>query len=82
MVKNLKIYKNFNLTEKDKRSIILSGNRDGLHRGHQKLFNNAKSFKKKFKLRIGVITFDTIPKRILKKLYKYRLSNFDDKIQL
>ena len=82
MVKNLKIYKNFNLTEKDKGSIILIGNFDGLHRGHQKLFNNAKSFKKKFKLRIGVITFDPIPKMFFKKLYNYRLSNFDQKIQL
>ena len=82
MVNNFKIYKNFNLTEKDKGAIILIGNFDGLHKGHQKLFNNAKSFKKKFKLRIGVITFDPIPKMFFKKLYNYRLSNFDQKIQL
>ena len=82
MVNNFKIYKNFNLNEKDKGAIILIGNFDGLHKGHQKLFNNAKSFKKKFKLRIGVITFDPIPKMFFKKLYNYRLSNFDQKIQL
>ena len=82
MVKNLKIYKNFNLTRKDKGTIILIGNFDGLHRGHQKLFDKAKSFKKKFKLRIGVITFDPIPKMFFKKLYNYRLSNFSQKIQL
>ena len=82
MVKNFKIYKNFNLIKKDKGAIILIGNFDGLHRGHQKLFNKAKSFKKKFKLKIGVITFDPIPKMFFKKLHNYRLSNFDQKIQL
>ena len=82
MVNNFKIYKNFNLSKKDKGAIILIGNFDGLHRGHQKLFNKAKGFKKKFKLKIGVITFDPIPKMFFKTLHNYRLSNFDQKIQL
>ena len=46
MVNNFKIYKNFNLSKKDKGAIILIGNFDGLHRGHQKLFNKAKISKK------------------------------------
>ena len=82
MVTNFRIYKNFNLSKKDKGAIILIGNFDGLHRGHQKLFNKAKSFKKKFNLKIGVITFDPIPKMFFKKLHNYRLSNFNQKIQL
>ena len=82
MVNNFRIYKNFNLSKKDKGAIILIGNFDGLHKGHQKLFNKAKSFKKKFKLRIGVITFDPIPKMFFKQLNNYRLSNFNQKIQL
>ena len=82
MVDNFKIYKNFNLSKNHKGAIILIGNFDGLHRGHQKLFNKAKNFKKKFKLKIGVITFDPIPKMFFKKLYNYRLSNFEQKIQL
>ena len=82
MVNNLRIYKNFNLSKKDKGAIILIGNFDGLHKGHQKLFNKAKGFKKKFKLKIGVITFDPIPKMFFKQLNNYRLSNFDQKIQL
>ena len=82
MVNNFKIYKNFNLTKNHKGAIILIGNFDGLHRGHQKLFNKAKNFKKRFKLKMGVITFDPIPKMFFKKLYNYRLSNFDQKIQL
>ena len=82
MVNNFRIYKNFNLSKKDKGSIILIGNFDGLHRGHQKLFNRAKNFKKKFKLKIGVITFDPIPKMFFKKLHNYRLSSLGQKIQL
>ena len=82
MVNNFRIYKNFNLSKKDKGAIILIGNFDGLHKGHQKLFNKAKSFKKKFKLKIGVITFDPIPKMFFKQLNNYRLSNFNQKIQL
>ena len=82
MVNNFRIYKNFDLLKKDKGAIILIGNFDGLHKGHQKLFNKARSFKKKFKLKIGVITFDPIPKMFFKKLCNYRLSNFDQKIEL
>ena len=82
MVKSIKFYDNFNIRAHHRGSIILIGNFDGLHRGHQKLFNKAKNFKKKFKLKIGVITFDPIPKMFFKKLNNYRLSNFDQKIQL
>ncbi len=47
MVKSINFYNNFQIKEKDKGSIILVGNFDGLHLGHQKLFRLAKSFKKK-----------------------------------
>ena len=47
MVKQTKIFNNFNISQKFKNSIILIGNFDGLHSGHQKLFKQAKKFKKK-----------------------------------
>ncbi len=53
----VKLYKNFNISKNHKGSIILIGNFDGVHLGHQKLFKLAKSYKKKHNLRIGVITF-------------------------
>ena len=62
MVKSIKIYKNFNIETSDKGSIILIGNFDGLHLGHQKLFKLAKNFKKKYSLKIGVLTFEPMPK--------------------
>ena len=81
MVKKIKIYKNFKININDKNSIILIGNFDGLHSGHQKLFNQAKKFKKKLNLKLGVITFDPIPKMFFnKKIKNYRISNFYQKV--
>ena len=82
MVKKIKIYKNFNIKKKHKKSIILIGNFDGLHIGHQKLFREANKYKKSKKLNIGVITFDPIPKMFFNPSWKnYRISNFDEKVE-
>ncbi len=79
----MKSYKNFAIKNSHKDSIILIGNFDGLHLGHQKLFNIAKNFKKKTKLKIGVITFDPIPKMFfIKKLKNYKISNLNQKLNL
>ena len=40
----MKLYKNFNISRNHKRSIILIGNFDGVHLGHQKLFKLAKKY--------------------------------------
>ena len=81
MVKKIKIYNDFKINRNDKSSIILIGNFDGLHSGHQKLFNQAKKYKKKLNLKLGVITFDPIPKMFFNKNIKnYRISNFDQKV--
>ena len=83
MVRKLKIYNNFNISRKYQDSIILIGNFDGLHIGHQKLFNIAKKFKQKNKLKIGVITFDPIPKMFFNSnLKNYRISNINQKIDM
>ena len=44
MVK-MKLYNTFNIKKNHKDSIILIGNFDGLHLGHQKLFRLAKKYK-------------------------------------
>jgi len=81
MVKKIKIYNNFKINIKDKNSVILIGNFDGLHSGHQKLFKHANKFKKKINSKLGVITFDPIPKMFFdKKIKNYRISNFDQKV--
>jgi riboflavin kinase / FMN adenylyltransferase len=79
----VKLYKNFNIDKKHKRSIILIGNFDGVHLGHQKLFNLAKRYKKKHKLKVGVVNFDPMPKMFFNKTLKnFRLSNISQKINL
>tara|TARA_B100001540_G_scaffold41341_1_gene36699 strand:+ start:67 stop:990 length:924 start_codon:yes stop_codon:yes gene_type:complete len=79
----VKIYYNFDIPGKLKNSILLIGNFDGLHVGHQKLFNLAKKFKKKFKSKIGVITFEPMPKMYFNKnLKNFRISNIDQKKEI
>ena len=79
----VKHYKNFDIQNKYKNSIILIGNFDGLHLGHQKLFKLAETYKKKYKLKIGVINFDPMPKMFFNKnLKNFRISNINQKIRL
>ena len=81
MVKKIKIYKNFHVEVSDQNSIILIGNFDGLHLGHRKLFQQAKKYKKQMRCKLGVITFDPIPKMFFnKKIKNYRISNVNQKI--
>ena len=76
----MKLYKNFDISENHKRSIILIGNFDGVHVGHQKLFKLANSYKKKFNLNIGVLTFEPMPKMFFNKDIKnFRISNINQK---
>ena len=75
-----KHYRDFNISIKDKRSILLIGNFDGLHSGHQKLFSLAKKYKIKYKLKIGVVTFEPMPKMYFNKSIKnFRISNLSQK---
>ena len=67
--------------KKYKKSIILIGNFDGLHSGHQKLFELAKKYKTKYKSKVGVVTFDPIPKMFFNtKIKNYRISSFNQKV--
>ena len=71
-----KIYNNFIIPRKLKKSILLIGNFDGLHLGHQKVCNEAKKYKKKYKLKLGVLTFNPLPIMFFNnKMKNYRLTN-------
>ena len=83
MVKSIIIYNSLSIKSLHKGSIILIGNFDGLHLGHQKLFNLAKEYKKKYSLKIGVLTFEPMPKMYFdKNLKNFRISNQKQKISL
>ena len=76
----MRYYKKFDIKKNDRGSLILIGNFDGLHIGHQKLFKLAKKYKKKYKLKIGVLTFEPIPKMFFNKTLKnFRVSNLNQK---
>ncbi len=79
----VKLYKNFNIKKNHKNSLILIGNFDGVHSGHQKLFKLAKLYKKKYKIKIGVVNFDPMPKMFFNKLLKnFRITSINQKIEL
>ena len=83
MVKSIFLYNSFSIKARHKGSIILIGNFDGLHLGHQRLFNLAKKYKKKYSLRIGVLTFEPMPKMYFNKdLINFRISNQNQKFSL
>ena len=80
MVKKIKNYKNFNILSKHRKSIILIGNFDGVHFGHQKLFKLARRYKKKLRSKIGVITFEPMPKMFFNQNIKnFRISSLKQK---
>ena len=79
----VKIYKKFNIKKKHHNAIILIGNFDGIHKGHQKLFSLAKKYKKKYSSKIGVLTFEPMPKMFFNKSLKnFRISSVEQKINL
>ena len=79
----VKLYKNFNIKNNHKNSLILIGNFDGVHLGHQKLFKLAKSYKKKYKIKIGVVNFDPMPKMFFNKLLKnFKITSTNQKVKL
>ena len=80
MVK-MKIFSGFNIPRNYYNSIILIGNFDGIHLGHQILFKRAREFKKIYKCKIGVVTFNPMPKMFFnKKLKHFKLMNFSQKV--
>ena len=78
----MKIFSGFNIPQNYYNSIILIGNFDGVHLGHQKLFKRARQYKKKFNYKIGVITFDPMPKMFFNKsLNNFKLMSLSQKIK-
>ena len=78
-----KVYNNFIIPRKLKKSILLIGNFDGLHLGHQKVCNEAIKYKKKHKLKLGVLTFNPLPVMFFNnKMKNYRLTNDSQKFIL
>ena len=79
----MKNFKSVNVLKKYQGSALAIGNFDGVHRGHQKVFENAKKFAKKNKIKFGVLTFDPLPVMFFnKKITNYKLISEDQKLKL
>ena len=75
----MKIFNNFIISKKYKKSSLAIGNFDGVHKGHQKVFKYAK----KDKLKFGILTFTPLPVMFFnKKIKNYRLASEDEKFRL
>ena len=75
----MKIFNNFIIPKRYKRSSLAVGNFDGVHTGHQKVFKHAKKNKSK----LGILTFSPLPVMFFnKKIKNYRLTSEEEKFQL
>ena len=76
----MKIYNNFNLDRKHLSGVIAIGNFDGLHLGHQKVIKEARQKAKKFRLPVGVMTFEPVPVMFFSKKNKdHRINSLQQK---
>ena len=79
----MKIFNSPIITKRYKRSAIAIGNFDGVHKGHQKVFTQAKKLSKKNKIKFGILTFTPLPVMFFnKKVSNYRLTSEDQKFRL
>ena len=77
----MKIYRNFNIDKKFKKSVIAIGNFDGLHLGHVKVLNQAQKKARQSNLKFGVVTFEPVPVLYFnKKIKNHRINDLDQKI--
>ena len=75
----MKIFNNFIIPKKYKKSSLAVGNFDGVHRGHQKVFKYARNPNLKF----GILTFSPLPVMFFnKKIKNYRVASEDEKFRL
>ena len=78
----MKIYKNFNISNRFKNAAIAIGNFDGFHLGHQKVINKGKSLAKKHRLKFGLLVFHPLPVMFFnKKINNFRIDTLKQKIE-
>ena len=79
----MKTFKDTIIPKRYKKSAIAIGNFDGVHKGHQKVFKQAKKYSKKNKIKFGVLTFTPLPAMFFNQNIKnYRLVSENKKLQL
>tara|TARA_B100001123_G_scaffold391534_1_gene469962 strand:- start:326 stop:1261 length:936 start_codon:yes stop_codon:yes gene_type:complete len=79
----MKSFNNPTISENYRGNALAIGNFDGVHKGHQKVFKNAKKLAKKNKIKFGVLTFDPLPVMFFNKsISNYKLTSKEQKFKL
>ena len=79
----MKVFNSTIIPKNYKGAAIAIGNFDGIHKGHQKVFQKTKKFAKKNKIKFGVMTFTPLPIMFFnKKIKNYRLVSENHKLTL
>ena len=77
----MKVYRNLNIKNKHLNSVIAIGNFDGVHLGHQKVLAKAKEKAKRYKLPMGIITFEPVPVMFFnKRKINHRINSLEQKL--
>ena len=77
----MKIFSSANIPKIYKKSALAIGNFDGVHKGHQKVFKEAKKISKSKKIKFGILTFTPLPVMFFnKKIKNFRLASEDQKL--
>tara|TARA_B100001765_G_scaffold213879_1_gene180578 strand:+ start:732 stop:1670 length:939 start_codon:yes stop_codon:yes gene_type:complete len=79
----MKIFNNTKILKNYKNSAIAIGNFDGVHKGHQKVFQQARKIAKKMKIKFGILTFTPLPVMFFNRNIKnYRLASEEQKLRI
>jgi len=79
----MKIFNHLKIPKNYKKNAIAIGNFDGVHKGHQKIFNKAKKIAKQRKIKFGILTFNPLPVMFFnKKISNYKLASEEEKFIL
>ena len=77
IIRNLKYSKNFT-----KNSVLIIGNLDGVHKGHQSVIKSAKKIAIKTHSRLGVLIFDPHPKVYFTKNNNFLITELEQRIKI
>ncbi len=78
----MKVYKSIDKIVKDENTVLTIGTFDGIHKGHQVLFEKLKRYSSKNNLRNVVITFEPHPRTVVSNFDIKLLTTLDEKSEI
>ena len=79
----MRLFRNLDLPNTYKKTVIAIGNFDGVHLGHHSVIKKALDIGRNLKKKVGVLTFEPHPKCFFKKDFRYfRITPFKQKMQI